>query len=146
MTHVESVHRDIAAKAEDRVQMQERESFRLASSLADAQAELAESRNRMAEMSEGHTAELAARANVAALQQTALASERATSAKLAAEVQDLKGTLAISEVRTREAPPSQCRVQRCISIQERPEPVSTEALLHVFLCICSHHFYAALRR
>ena len=94
------MHRDIAAKAEAEVRWQERDSFRLASSLADAHAELAESRNRMAEISEGHAAELAARANVAALQQTALANERATSAKLSAEVQDLKGTLALLEVCT----------------------------------------------
>ncbi|CAK0764082.1 hypothetical protein CVIRNUC_003122 [Coccomyxa viridis] len=93
------VQRDIAAKAEAEVRWQERDNFRLASSLADAQAELAESRNRMAEISEGHAAELAARANVAALQQTALANERATSAKLSAEVQNLKGTLALLEER-----------------------------------------------
>ena len=99
----------------------------------------------MAEISQGHAAELAARANVAALQQTALANERAASVKLSAEVQDLQGSLAMLEVRNQEAPPLQCKMQRGISAQKRPEPLSAKALLHLPHSLCSHHICAALR-
>ncbi len=87
--------------AEDRAGGCETQQSRLQSFLAEAQAELADSRSRLAEISDSHCAELAARAHAAAQQESALANERALRAKLSAEVLELKSSQSLVQVCSR---------------------------------------------
>lgn len=77
----------------------EAETSQFQSALAEAQAELANSRSRLAQISDSHTTELAMRASTAAHQESALAKERAANAKLCAHIQELKASLLALEAR-----------------------------------------------
>ena len=101
------VCRSAADSSEERAGHCEASTLQLQQRLAVAQAELEDSRGCVAQIVDSHAAELAARAHVAAHQQTALANERAANARLLAQVQDLKGSLASSEL-------SRCVVHTCV--------------------------------
>ncbi len=86
--------------AEEKAAGCEAQQSRLQFCLAEARAELGDSRSHLAETSDSHCAELAARAHAAAQQESVLASESAANAKLSAQVLDLQGSQALLQVCT----------------------------------------------
>ena len=95
------VSRGALQAVEDKAGGCEAQQSRLQFCLAEAQAELADSRSRLAETSNNHCAELAARAHAAAQLESALAHERAVLAKLSAEVSELKSSQSSLQVCSR---------------------------------------------
>ena len=98
------MYRDTVRKAEQKARSCEAEISQLQSALAEAKAELADSRSRLAQIADSHTTELAMRASMAAHRGTALAAERAANAKLCAHIQGLKASLLALEARHETCP------------------------------------------
>ena len=98
------MYRDTVCKAEVKARCCEAETSHFQSALAEAQAELADSRSRLAQISDSHTTELAMRASMAAHQENALAKEHAANAKLCAHIQELKASLLALEARRETCP------------------------------------------
>ncbi len=109
--------RDALQAAEEKANGCEAQQSRLQSRVAEAQAELAESRSRLADISDSQRAEVAARAHAAAQQESALAHERAIHAKLSAEVSELKSSQSLLQVCSRLI---QCLFLRCTRQHQLP--------------------------
>ena len=95
---ISALCRGAVHRAEVRASSCEAQESRLQFCLIEAQAEVANSRSRLAEISDSHSAELAARAQMAAQQDSTLSDERAAKAKLSAQVSELKASLVSMEV------------------------------------------------
>ena len=94
--------------AEEKAAGCEAQQSRLQFRLAEAQAEVSDSRSHLAVISDSHCAELAARAHAAAQQESVLASERAANAKLSAQVLELQGSQSLLQVCTCQSVGSCC--------------------------------------